>query len=220
MDIDQRSCVLAALTTHLPCSTLAHSLVWCCPALPVTSAHQAPTPGFHNPCALCSLENNPGLLVDRKTLYDGQGRTLLLCKKTPLSLAKWTIRGPGGEVLAKTRTVPGQWTVWDAWVCWCVGHDMRQRAGCLHVMQCGHACCAGHDGVGAPAAGAGAAVHTLSPRALAWMLASRLHRASRSPKGAYIHAPMCALQVWQSTGWKRLCLPLAAASPRSSSPPT
>ncbi|KAL4421984.1 hypothetical protein ABPG77_011007 [Micractinium sp. CCAP 211/92] len=53
------------------------------------------------------LENNPGLLVDRKTLYDGQGRTLLLCKKTPLSLAKWTIRGPGGEVLAKTRTVPG-----------------------------------------------------------------------------------------------------------------
>lgn len=47
--------------------------------------------------------------MDHKTLYDAQGAVLLLCKKAPFSLAKWTLRGPGGEVLAKTRTVPGQW---------------------------------------------------------------------------------------------------------------
>lgn len=62
------------------------------------------------------LENKPGLFVDRKTLYDAQGNVLLLCKKAPLSLAKWTIRGPGGDVLAKTRTVPGQCIATGAWL--------------------------------------------------------------------------------------------------------
>ncbi|KAL4431105.1 hypothetical protein ABPG75_006361 [Micractinium tetrahymenae] len=79
------------------------------------------------------LENKTGLLVDRKTLYDGQGNVLLRCKKTPLSLAKWTIRGPGEEVLAKSRTVPGQWGALGAWVFRSWGGIQRMAGALRHV---------------------------------------------------------------------------------------
>lgn len=52
------------------------------------------------------LENS-GSLIEKKVLKDAHGTVLLQCKKFPLSMAKWTITDPNGQVLAKTRTVSG-----------------------------------------------------------------------------------------------------------------
>lgn len=53
------------------------------------------------------LQNKKGVFSESKELTDSQGNVLLTCKKNPISLAKWSIKGPGGTEVAKTRTVPG-----------------------------------------------------------------------------------------------------------------
>ena len=52
------------------------------------------------------LENSHGFF-SKKVLYDGHGNVLLTCKKSLLSLAKWSISLPNGTVVAKTSTISG-----------------------------------------------------------------------------------------------------------------
>ena len=56
--------------------------------------------------ALRRLENSNGFF-EKKVLYDGHGNALLTCKKSLLSLAKWSICLPSGAEVAKTSTIAG-----------------------------------------------------------------------------------------------------------------
>ncbi|PSC76327.1 DHH family isoform B [Micractinium conductrix] len=54
------------------------------------------------------VQNQNGFFKSSKTVSDGAGRVLLVAKKNPISLAKWSITAPAsGAVVAKTRTIAG-----------------------------------------------------------------------------------------------------------------
>ena len=62
---------------------------------------------FDSTGALQLQVTGTGLFVEKRVLADGQGQTLALMSKNPISMAKWAIKDVEGNQLAKTSTVAG-----------------------------------------------------------------------------------------------------------------